>query len=218
MAHPVWPLFDLRVVTPRVELRYPDDGTIAALAELASRGVHDPATMPFGIPWTDAPTGGPLERSSMQFLWRSRTDWTPAKWDLPFAVFRDGELVGVQSIGAHDYATRRSFETGSWLGRPFQGQGLGTEMRAAILHFGFVGLGAEAAHTSAWHDNEPSLAVTRRLGYEPNGEAFEVRRGERDRQLAFRLTRADWAARQRDDIDIEGLAGCQVFFGLTDGW
>ncbi|CAB4586671.1 MAG: hypothetical protein F2534_17845 [Actinobacteria bacterium] len=53
MTHPVWPLFDLRVTTPRLELRYVDDDLALELAELATRGVHDPEYMPFVVEWTD---------------------------------------------------------------------------------------------------------------------------------------------------------------------
>ena len=45
MTHPVWPLFDLRVHTPKLELRYIDDDLATELAQLASArhprpGVH----------------------------------------------------------------------------------------------------------------------------------------------------------------------------------
>ncbi len=46
-------------------------------------------------------------------------------------------------------ATLRTFDTGSWVGRRFQGRGTGTEMRAAALHLMFAGLGAREATTSA---------------------------------------------------------------------
>lgn len=46
MAHS-WPLFDLQVVTPQIVLRYVSDELGAALATLAAKGIHDPATMPF---------------------------------------------------------------------------------------------------------------------------------------------------------------------------
>ena len=70
----------------------------------------------------------------------------------------------------HNFASLRSVETGSWLGRAFQGQGLGKEMRQAILHLAFEGLGAEEAHSGAFHDNAPSLATSRSVGYAENGE------------------------------------------------
>ena len=40
----IWPLFDLRVSTPRLELRYVDDELGHALARLAAHGIHDPAS------------------------------------------------------------------------------------------------------------------------------------------------------------------------------
>ena len=51
----LWPLFDLVVRTPRLELRYPDDELAAEIAELTAEPIHDPATMPFSIAWTDGP-------------------------------------------------------------------------------------------------------------------------------------------------------------------
>src|SRR4051812_11182861 len=47
-----WPLFGLRVCTPRLELRYVDDELARALAELAIDGIHPPDTMPFNVPWS----------------------------------------------------------------------------------------------------------------------------------------------------------------------
>jgi hypothetical protein len=49
-----WPFFGLRITTTRLELRYPDDELAVALADVAAQGVHDPSTMPFTVPWTDA--------------------------------------------------------------------------------------------------------------------------------------------------------------------
>ena len=130
------------------------------------------------------------------------------------AVLVDGEPVGVQDINATHFVTMRTFKTGSWLTQRVQGQGIGKEMRAAILHLGFEGLGAQRACTSAYHDNHSSLGVTRALGYEPNGESIELRRDQPDTQLHFTMTRAQWKARRRDDITIEGLEPCLELFGL----
>src|ERR1051325_6795009 len=138
MAHPYWPLFDLVVRTPRIELRYPDDDLVCALAGLAARGIHDPDTMPFGIPWTDAPSPV-LERGALQFYWGARVHLKPEKWDLPMAVVVAGTVVGVQAMHTEQFAVRRTFATGSWLGREHQGQGIGKEMRQGLLHPGFEG-------------------------------------------------------------------------------
>jgi hypothetical protein len=48
-----WPLFDLRVRTPRLEIRFPTDADLYRLNELADLGIHEPSAMPFSIPWTD---------------------------------------------------------------------------------------------------------------------------------------------------------------------
>ena len=50
-----WPLFGLRVETPRVELRYPDDEVAAALAEIAVQGIHPPGFRPFLRLWDAVP-------------------------------------------------------------------------------------------------------------------------------------------------------------------
>ena len=86
------------------------------------------------------------------------------------------QVVGVQDINAEHFATLRSVHTGSWLGLAHQGQGLGKEMRQAILHLAFAGLGALEAHSGAFFDNEASLATSRSVGYGANGEALAPRR------------------------------------------
>jgi RimJ/RimL family protein N-acetyltransferase len=209
-----WPLFGLRITTPRLVLRYPDDEIVGELAALTGKGVHDPATMPFMIPWTDAPAHE-LPRNSAQFLWRNRAEWTTDEWHCALAVLVDGEVIGVQTIFAKRFALLRTFETGSWLGLEHQGKGIGKEMRAAVLHLGFAGLRADVAITGAWHDNAASLGVTRSLGYEPNGQETFARRDKPDVMLHFRMERAVWEARRRDDITIEGLEPCLELFGAA---
>jgi RimJ/RimL family protein N-acetyltransferase len=214
MPLPYWPLFDLRVTTPRLEIRAPNDDDLVALAELAARGIHDPATMPFLIPWTDQPSPA-LERGILQWGWRHRAEWTPAKWSFNGVVIVDGEIVGVQDLKGTSFAVLRTVETGSWLGRAHQGRGIGTEMRSAILHLAFDGLGALEARSGARIDNLASSKVSRALGYVDNGESFELVRGARTTQLHFRLDRDAWMARRRDDIVISGLRDCLELFGAT---
>ena len=154
-----WPLFDLVVETPRLTLRYVDDDLAVELIELAGRGIHDPATMPFSIPWTDLPSPR-FERESLQFYWGRRAGLQPDDWSLQMAVIVDGVTVGLTDLLAKDFPRIRGVATGSWLGREFQGRGIGKEMRIATLTLGFDGLGAEYATTGAFHDNEASKGVT----------------------------------------------------------
>lgn len=209
-----WPFFSLRIRTPRLELRYPTDADLFALTALPSQGVHDPATMPFTEAWTRA-SSPELERNSLQFWWSRRASLQPDNWALPFAVFEDGEPLGVQDVGAKQFAIARTVITGSWLVRHAQGRGIGKEMRAAVLHFAFAGLGAVEAYTSAFEDNPASLGVTRALGYRPNGSVVDAREGKAVRHLQFVLPRTDWEPRRRDDITISALDPCLPLLGAA---
>src|SRR5205823_3697427 len=106
----------------------------------------DPEDMPFGFPWTDRPSPE-LERGVLQWNWRSLGNWTPEAWAFNPVVVVDGEVAGTQGMHADKFATMRTVFTGSWLGRRFQGQGIGKEMRAAALHLAFAGLGARRAES-----------------------------------------------------------------------
>jgi RimJ/RimL family protein N-acetyltransferase len=203
----IWPFAALRITTPTLELRYPDDDDLVALAYLAAEGIHDPATMPFFVPWTRAESPD-LERGVLQFGWRRRSLLTRDDWSLPLMVCADGEPVGVQDIYAKQFPMRRTVESGSWLVQRAQGRGIGTEMRAAVLHLAFAGLGAEEAHSGSFVDNPASAAVSRHNGYEPNGEEIREREGEPARLQRWVLTRAKWTPHRRDDITIEGLDAC----------
>lgn len=216
VAHPYWPPFDLEVRTPRLTLRAITDEDGVELAALAAGGIHDPGTMPFAMPWSRA-ASPQLERRALQFYWRCRAEMSPASWNLNFGVVVDGTIVGQSGIIATDFARLRQFETGSWLGREFQGRGLGTEMRIATLTLGFVGFGAELALTEAWHDNAPSLGVTRRLGYRERGWRRAIRDDDHpDRLLGFEMPRDHFDAQlRRDDIHLVGVEPVREFLEIT---
>jgi RimJ/RimL family protein N-acetyltransferase len=211
-----WPLAGLRLTTPRLELRMPTERDLAELADLAATGVHDPQAQPFAIPWTD---GSPADRarSTLQYHWLQRAGWQPAKWSLDLVVVEDGTVVGTQGMSATDFAILREVGTGSWLGQAHQGRGIGTEMRAAVLHLAFAGLGARYATSGAFTDNGPSQAVSRKLGYVDDGMERRVRRGQAATVLRLRLDRATWRATRKVPVRISGLADCLAMFGAEGG-
>ena len=114
MTHPIWPFFDLRVRTPRLELRYVDDTLAVELARLAVGGIHNPDFMPFRRPWSVAESPE-LELSIMRRYWRGRATLAPSKWELPMAVISKGRVVGITALKTEDFPVVREFETGSWL-------------------------------------------------------------------------------------------------------
>ncbi|GAB2874552.1 GNAT family N-acetyltransferase [Streptomyces mayteni] len=210
-----WPLAGLRLTTPRLELRLPEPEELAALGTLAAEGVHPPEEMPFLVPWTDLP---PAERarSVLQHHWRTLGAWTPADWSLPLVVFHEVRPVGLQALSGKEFATLREVGSGSWLGRAHQGRGIGTEMRHAVLHLAFAGLGADDAISGAFSHNVASGTVSRRVGYRPDGLARIVVRDRPVTEHRFRLTRAGWEATAdtRPPVAVAGLAPCLPLFGL----
>ena len=135
---------------------------------VAQAGIHLPDVMPFGIAWSTVPSPA-WERGFLQHHWGLRARWTPDAWQLNLMIELDGAPIGSQSIHAERFSVLRSVDTGSWLGREFQGKGYGREMRAAVLAFAFDALGARLATTEAFLDNLASVGVSRSLGYEENG-------------------------------------------------
>lgn len=199
----VWPLFGLRLLTPRLELRPVRDEDLPGLIEAALAGIHDPAVMPFRVPWTDAPDDE-LPKGIARHIWEQRVSVRHDTWSVLFAILRDGRPIGVQAVSAADFGVRRTVESGSWLTIAEQGHGLGTEMRAAMLCFVFDHLGAQVAESGATAWNARSLAVSRRLGYRENGIAsFVSRRGERADEVLLRLTREDFV-RPEWELHVEG--------------
>ncbi|GAA2380131.1 GNAT family protein [Nonomuraea africana] len=206
------PIFDLSVHTPRLELRLPSLAQLDELGDRAAEGIHEEGFMPFLFPWSDVP---PAERAraTVQYQFRMWGAWTPESWAAEFVVLLDGQAVGIQSVSGKDFGVTREVGTGSWIGRRFQGQGIGTEMRRAVLHFAFEGLGAEWAVTSAFEDNLASLGVTRKLGYLEDGVEIDNRQGKQVTRRRFRMSRADFTP--ATDIEIRGLDTCRPLFDPT---
>ncbi|RMB86951.1 GNAT family N-acetyltransferase [Streptomyces shenzhenensis] len=208
-----WPLAGLRLTTPRLELRLPNPDELAALASLAAEGVHDPAVQPFTVAWTDvAPEQ--RARSVLQYHWRCWGEWQPENWELNLVALQDGVVVGTQGIGARDFAIRREVHTGSWLGRRHHRRGLGTEMRAAVLHLAFAGLSARHAVSGAYADNTASLGVSRKLGYRDDGIEHHVVRAESAVLRRLRLTPEQWREHRQAPVKTAGLQECLPWFGL----
>ncbi len=210
----IWPLFDLRVDTPRLTLLYPDDDALELVAEAAAGGIHDADAMPFYEPWSRAEPPA-LQRNIVQYAWSRRGSLSPTAWHLPFVVFDGEHAIGVQDLFAQDFPTAQTVDTGSWLIRSAQGRGIGKEMRAAVLHLAFEGLGAQEAYSASFADNPASAAVSVANGYERNGAVVLDREGRAARNLKWVLTHNRWAPSRRDDIVISGLDGCLELLGLS---
>jgi hypothetical protein len=119
-----WPLRHLVLRTPRLELRPDDDAGLLELVDVTDAGIHDPGWMPFKVPWTQVPRKD-LGRNTMQYYWSMRASLTASQWVVNFLVRVDGRVIGNQGISSRDLAIRREVQTGSWIGKSFQGEGIG---------------------------------------------------------------------------------------------
>lgn len=208
MSVDIAPLFGLRLRTPRLELRLPAREELAAFREVARAGVHPPEFMPFTVPWTDDPELGEF----LDYHERRRRDWSPEAWHFELGVWAEGEPAGVQALESTGFAPTRTVGTGSWLGRRFQGRGIGTEMRTAVLELAFRGLGAETARSGAIDGNAASLRVSEKLGYRIVGSGTVALRGEPAVHTDLELRRDEWHPPFR--VEIEGLEPSLPLFGL----
>ncbi len=79
----------------------------------------------------------------------------------------------------------------------------------------FDGLGAKEASSDAFVDNQGSNAISRGLGYEPNGSEWATRQGKPALLNRWRLTRDDWEQHRRDDIQPHSIEACHALLPLS---
>ena len=198
----LWPPFGLRVTCGPLLLRPLRDEDFPEVLAVAQAGVHGPERRPFYVPWTEA-TGADLERSFLQYHWGKRAELSPERWALDLGVWHEGRFTGVQGVDTHDFPVTRTGETGSWLGKEFHGQGIGTLMRQAICVLCFDHLGFEEVTSAAFSDNPESLGVSRKVGYRANGEVRYARQGELATNVRLVLRPED-LVRPPYDVQVDG--------------
>jgi len=206
------PLFELRLRTPRLELRLGTPEEIDELGRLAQRGIHPPEEMPFGVAWTDRLAEPDFMEGFRAYHAGSLATWAVDSWGVDFLVWERGSLVGAMGISADNFATDHTVATGSWLGAEAQGRGIGTEMRVAILELAFRGLGADAATSGFLEGNDRSARVSAKLGYRETGIGEISPRGDPVPHHDLRLDRKDWIP--PFPVEITGLGPSLPLFGV----
>ena len=206
-----YPPLGVRVVTPRLELRGATDDLLARLVPVVRSGgaSADPP------PWDDPhpfyePDAEARVHGWLRGVWRGRGTVTAERWRLSFVVLVDGVPVGMQDLIGEEFAVFGTVETSSWVAAEARGRGVGSETRAAALHLAFAGLGAAEALSEAAVDNAGSNRISERLGYARNGTAWATHQGRPVLGQRWRLTRTDWTAHRRDDIELHGVAECRA--------
>jgi RimJ/RimL family protein N-acetyltransferase len=207
----VSPLLDLELRTPRLQLRLGSAEETQALGALAERGIHPMDEMPFAVAWTDAVGQPGFLDDFCTFHREQLAAWSSDDWNLVLLVWEGGELVGSQALLAKGFAHNREVSSGSWLGAAFQGRGIGTEMRTAVLELAFRGLGAESAVSGWLEGNRASARVSEKLGYLDVGVSEISPRGQPVPHHDVRLDRNRW--KPPVPVEIVGLERAVALFG-----
>jgi RimJ/RimL family protein N-acetyltransferase len=207
-------MFGLLIQTPRLRLRLPPEDDLCELVR-AARGLSAPGEPRLHLRWRYDPSPG-MERQFLQRYWRALAHWEPGSWHLPLAIYLEERPIGVQDMWAADFARLRSVGTGSWISRSEQGNGYGTEARAAALELAFGQLGAEEACTEYLDGNHASEKISRKLRYTDNGQHPVYREDTgRTTEYRLRLDRETWRkSRDSTRCVITGTGPCLAMFGL----
>lgn len=209
-------LLDVRISTPTLELRGATDELLDQLAEVVREGKTHADPPPYDDPMSFYEQDPDLRVAKwLRAIWRRRGQVDPDAWRLYFVVMVDGRPVGEQTLTGVNFATLGTVTTFSWLSVDQRGRGLGREMRAAILHLAFDGLGAKEAGSDAFVDNHGSNAISQGLGYDRNGSDWATRRGEPALLNRWRLTKDNWEPRRRNDIRIHNIEACHRLLPLS---
>jgi RimJ/RimL family protein N-acetyltransferase len=211
-----YPLLDVRVSTPTLELRSATDELLDQLADVVRAGKTHAEPAPYDDPMSFYEPDPDLRvRKWLQSIWRRRGSVEPDFWRLYFVVVVDGRPVGEQTLTGVNFASLGTVTTFSWLSVDERGRGIGREMRAAILHLAFDGLGAKEANSDAFVDNRASNAISQGLGYQPNGYDWATRQGEPAQLNRWRLTKESWERQRRRDIQLHDIEACHAILPLT---
>lgn len=208
----IWPLFSLEVQTPLLTLRPLAEADALYLADVFPSDIElNPQSYRFPH---DADHDA-RRRISLGDYWRAYGTWSVEAWALPLGVHVNGSLVGVQTLEGDQFPLRRVVDSASWLIPSARGQGLGKDMRRAMLALAFGPMRAEEAISAAWLHNSASLGVSSAMGYQPNGLERHVYNNAVGYLQRVRLTAVDWRRNGLDrDVTIHGFADCAMLFGL----
>lgn len=114
--------------------------------------------------------------------------------ELVYTIHRE-RLIGVVSVETGEDGPR----LGYWLGEPWHGRGFMTEAAGALLAYAFATRGYSAIRSSVFIDNEQSLRVQAKLGFDVTGssETFSHARREWVQKWETRLTTEAFGAHAR---------------------
>ncbi len=175
--------------TDRLILRYPRSRDYAAWSRL--RQDSRDHLEPFEPAW-------PVDALSREDWRRRLKAWRETQRAGTAHVFlawarRGGQLVGGVALNGVRYGSVRSASVGYWLGASHIGQGLMTEALGKLCQWAFEDLNLQRLEAGVLPENDKSLAVLQRVGFQQEGFArsFLEIGGRRRDHVILGLVRAD---------------------------
>ncbi len=112
---------------------------------------------------------------------------------VPFTVRAEGRIVGQMHLFGVSWGSLLSCAAGYWVAGSVAGRGIAPTALAAAVDFAMGDLGLHRVEVNIRPDNEPSLAVVRKLGFRDEGlreRYLHINGAWRDHRT-FALTRED---------------------------
>ena len=199
VSEDTWPEPAYVIRTERLEIRCYERGDVRALHQEVLDNID--ALRPW-MPWIEYEPMTLEERGILLRTFRARFD---AGEDYVYGVFeRDGtRLLG--GTGLHTRAGPGALEIGYWIVSDRWGEGLATEVAAAMTRVGFERMHAEKIEIRVSPTNQRSLAVPRKLGYREEGtlRAALPMRPNREALVVFGMLSQELPGTPAAAIDLE---------------
>lgn len=111
-----YPLLDVRISTPTLQLRSATDELLDRLADVVGAGKSHADRPPYDDPMSLYETDPDLRVAKwLRAIWRRRGAVEPDAWRLYFVVMVDGRPVGDQTMTGVNFFTLGTVTTFSWL-------------------------------------------------------------------------------------------------------
>ena len=92
---------------------------------------------------------------------------------LLFAIEFDGQFAGVVGLQLHTDSVLKSAEVGYWIGEPFWGKGIATQILHSITQLGFRRLQLNRLFAGVFEWNKAGMRVLEKCGYQLEGISYK---------------------------------------------
>jgi len=153
------PRYEPRIETERCVLRAPELGDAPNLSTYA--GDYDVASMTSSIPSPYPVLAAEMWVLGVRAGWGKRPNFS-------FIIEHEGQCAG--GAGVFRRTPKADWELGYWIGKPWQGKGLATEVGRALMGFAREDVAAGKVIAAHAADNPASGRVLEKLGFRYTGE------------------------------------------------